>query len=137
MPGYWIVKTEPSAYSHADLAHDRVTVWDGVKNPVALKHLAAMRRGDAVMIYHTGSEKAAVGLATVSGEARPDPKKKDPKLLVVTLAAGGPLPRPVTLAAIKADPAFAGSPLVRVPRLSVIPLSAAQWRRLLALAGQR
>jgi predicted RNA-binding protein with PUA-like domain len=94
-----------------------------------------MKRGDEVMIYHTGNEKAAVGLATVTGEARPDPKKKDPKLLVVTLEAGRPLARPVTLAEIKADPAFAGSPLVRVPRLSVIPLSAAQWRRLLAVGA--
>lgn len=126
MPGYWILKTEPSTYSHADLVQDGTTVWDGVKNPVALRHLAAMRRGDEVMIYHTGSEKAAVGLASVTGEARPD----------VTLRADRPLPRPVTLAAIKADPAFAGSPLVRVPRLSVIPVTAAQWRRLLSLAGR-
>lgn len=135
MPGHWIVKTEPSTYSHADLVRDGSTVWDGVKNPVAIRHLAAMKRGDEVMIYHTGNEKAAVGLATVTGEARPDPKKKDPKLLVVTLDAGRLLARPVTLAEIKADPAFAGSPLVRVPRLSVIPLSAAQWRRLLALGA--
>ena len=136
MPGYWIVKTEPSTYSHADLVKDGTTVWDGVKNPVALKHLAAMQRGDPVMIYHTGSEKAAVGMAAVSGEARPDPKKQDPKLLVVTLRSGRPLARPVTLAEIKADAAFAGSPLVRIPRLSVIPVSAAQWRRLLALGGR-
>jgi predicted RNA-binding protein with PUA-like domain len=135
MPGYWILKTEPSTYSHADLVKDGTTVWDGVKNPVALRHLAAMQRGDAVMIYHTGSEKAAVGLASVTGEARPDPKRKDPKLVVVTLRADRPLGRPVTLAEIKADPAFAGSPLVRVPRLSVIPVTAAQWRRLLSLAG--
>ena len=135
MAGHWIVKTEPSMYSHADLVRDGSTVWDGVKNPVALRHLAAMKRGDEVMIYHTGNEKAAVGLATVTGEARPDPKKKDPKLLVVTLEAGRPLARPVTVAEIKADPAFASSPLVRVPRLSVIPASAAQWRRLLALGA--
>jgi len=126
MPGYWILKTEPSTYSHADLVKDGTTVWDGVKNPVALRHLAAMQRGDEVMIYHTGSEKAAVGLASVTGEARP----------YVTLRADRPLARPVTLAEIKADPAFAGSPLVRVPRLSVIPVTAAQWRRLLVLAGR-
>ena len=135
MPGYWILKTEPSAYSHADLAKDRTTVWDGVKNPVALRNLAAMKWGDAVMIYHTGNEKAAVGLATVTGEARPDPKKRDPKLLVVTLGAGRSLARPVPLSVIKADTAFAGSPLVRVPRLSGIPASAVQWRRLLAPGG--
>ena len=126
MPGYWILKTEPSTYSHADLVKDGTTVWDGVKNPVALRHLAAMQRGDEVMIYHTGSEKAAVGRASVAGEARPN----------VTLRADRPLARPVTLAEIKADPAFAGSPLVRVPRLSVIPVTAAQWRRLLSLAGR-
>lgn len=136
MSGYWILKTEPSTYSHADLVNDGTTVWDGVKNPVALKHLAAMQRGDQVMIYHTGSEKAAVGLASVTGEARRDPKRKDPKLLVVTLRADRPLERPVTLAEIKADAAFAASPLVRVPRLSVIPATAAQWRRLLALEGR-
>ena len=136
MPGYWILKTEPSTYSHADLVKDGTTVWDGVKNPVALRHLAAMQRGDQVMIYHTGNEKAAVGLASVTDEARPDPKKQDPKLVVVTLRADRPLARPVTLAEIKADPAFAGSPLVRVPRLSVIPVTAAQWRRLLALASR-
>jgi predicted RNA-binding protein with PUA-like domain len=136
MPGYWIVKTEPSTYSHSDLVKDGTTVWDGVKNPVALRHLAAMRRGDEVLIYHTGSEKAAVGLATVADEARPDPKKKDPKLVVVTLRADRPLERPVTLAEIKGDATFAGSPLVRVPRLSVIPASAAQWRRLLALGAR-
>jgi predicted RNA-binding protein with PUA-like domain len=135
MPGYWIVKTEPSAYSHADLVRDGTTVWDGVKNPVAIKHLAAMRRGDTVIIYHTGDEKAAVGLATVAGEAYPDPKKKDPKLLVVKLAAEKALARPVTLAEVRADATFAGSPLVRVPRLSVIPVTAAQWRRLLVLGG--
>lgn len=126
MPGYWILKTEPSTYSHADLVKDGTTVWDGVKNPVALRHLAAMQRGDEVMIYHTGGEKAAVGLASVTGEARPN----------VTLRADRLLARPVTLAEIKADPAFAGSPLVRVPRLSVIPVTAAQWRRLLSLAGR-
>jgi len=136
MPAYWILKTEPSTYSHADLVKHGTTVWDGVKNPVALRHLAAMQRGDAVMIYHTGSEKAAVWLASVTGEARPDPKKRDPKLVVVTLRADRPLERPVTLAEIKADPVFAGSPLVRVPRLSVIPASGAQWRRLLALGGR-
>jgi predicted RNA-binding protein with PUA-like domain len=135
MPNYWILKTEPTAYSHTDLVRDGATVWDGVKNPVALRHIAAMRPGDEVVIYHTGKEKAAVGLAKVAAAAFPDPKKKDPKLLVVKLAAGRPLARSVTLAQVKADRAFAGSPLVRVPRLSVIPATAAQWRRLLALGG--
>jgi len=134
MPGYWILKTEPSAYSHADLVRDGTTVWDGVRNPVALKHIARMRRGDEVLVYHTGSEKAAVGLATVAAAPGADPKERDPKLLVVKLRAGKPLVRAVTLAELKADRAFADSPLVRVPRLSVVPLTAVQWRRVLAAA---
>jgi len=134
MSAYWIVKTEPSAYSHADLVRDGTTVWDGVKNPVALKHIARMRPGDEVLVYHTGSEKAAVGLAKVSALPAADPRRADPRLLVVTLRAGKALARPVTLAELKADRAFAGSPLTRVPRLSVIPVTAAQWRRVLLLA---
>jgi len=134
MAAYWIVKTEPSAYSHADLVRDGTTVWDGVKNPVALKHIARMRPGDEVLVYHTGSEKAAVGFAKVIAAPTPDPRKRDPRLLVVKLRAGKALARPVTLAELKADRAFADSPLVRVPRLSVIPVTAAQWRRVLALA---
>ncbi len=134
MPNYWILKTEPTVYAHADLERDGTTVWDGVKNPVALRNIGTMRPGDEVAIYHTGKEKAAVGLAKVAGAPFPDPKKKDPKLVVIELRAGRRLARPVTLAQIKSDRAFAGSPLVRVPRLSVIPLTAAQWRRVLALA---
>lgn len=134
MPAYWILKTEPSAYSYADLRRERSTVWDGVKNPVALRHIGRMRPGDQVLIYHTGKEKAAVGYASVAARPKPDPAKRDPKLLVVRLRAGKPLARPVTLAEIKADRVFADSPLVRVPRLSVIPVTAAQWNRLRALA---
>jgi predicted RNA-binding protein with PUA-like domain len=131
---FWLVKTEPSTYSHADLVRDGATVWDGVKNPVALKHLAAMRPGDTVLVYHTGSEKAAVGLATVASAPYPDPKKKDPRLVVVQLAAGKPLARPVTLAEVKADRGFADFALARLPRLSVMPVTAEQWRRLLAMS---
>lgn len=134
MPNYWIMKTEPSTYSFADLAREGRAVWDGVKNPVALKHMRAMRTGDAVMIYHTGDEKAVVGLAKVVSEAYPDPKNKDPKLLVVDLAAGRPLARPVALAAIKADTAFADLGLVRMGRLSVMPASDRQWHRLLEMS---
>ena len=132
---YWILKTEPSVYSHADLARDGTTVWDGVKNPVALKHIGRMAPGDDVLVYHTGDEKAVAGFAKVASQPYPDPKQKDPKLLVVRLAGAKRLARPVTLAQIKADPAFADSPLVRVPRLSVIPATPAQWRRLVALGG--
>jgi predicted RNA-binding protein with PUA-like domain len=131
---YWILKTEPSTYSFTDLRRAGSTAWDGVKNPVALKNLRAMARGDDVMIYHTGSEKAAVGLARVTKRAYPDPKKKDPKLVVVDLRAGAALPAPVPLAAIRADPVFRDMALVRMPRLSVVPATAAQWKRLLHLA---
>jgi predicted RNA-binding protein with PUA-like domain len=131
---YWILKTEPSTYSFADLVREGTAVWDGVKNPVALKNLRTMEPGDDVLIYHTGSEKAAVGLARVTKAAYPDPKKKDPKLVVVQLKALAPLPQPVTLAAIKADPAFKELALVRQGRLSVVPATATQWNHLLRLS---
>jgi predicted RNA-binding protein with PUA-like domain len=130
----WLVKTEPTSYSFHDLEGDGRTVWDGVKNPLALKHLAAMRRGDRVLVYHTGGEKAVVGTARVEAAAYPDPKLKDPKRLVVDLAAGKALPRPVALAEIKARPAFQGFELVRLPRLSVMPVSETQWAAIEALA---
>ena len=132
---YWILKTEPSTYSFDDLQGEQTAVWDGVKNPLALKHLRAMQAGDDVLIYHTGDEKAAVGLARVTKAAYPDPKKKDPKLVIVNLRAGARLRAPVLLATIKADPALQDLALVRLPRLSVAPATAAQWKRLLNLGG--
>ncbi|HJQ66411.1 MAG TPA: EVE domain-containing protein [Gemmatimonadales bacterium] len=132
---YWILKTEPSTYSFADLQREKTAVWDGVKNPVALKHLRAMQRGDEVLVYHTGDEKAVIGRARVAKTAYPDPKQKDAKLVVVDLAAGARLPAAVTLAAIRADPAFRDLPLVRMPRLSVQPVSETQWKRLLKMGG--
>ena len=122
----WLLKTEPSAYSYETLVRDGRTTWDGVKNPLALKHLASVRRGDSVFIYHTGGEKAVVGIARATSDAYPDPKKKDPKLLVVDLEPQSSLAKPVTLASIKADRRFAGFDLVRLPRLSVMPVSAEQ-----------
>jgi predicted RNA-binding protein with PUA-like domain len=133
--GYWIMKTEPSTYSYADLEKEGTAVWDGVKNPVALKHIRAMRPGDQVLIYHTGDEKAVVGLAKAASDPFPDPKKKDPKLVVIKLEAQRSLPRPVTLAAIKADQTFADLPIVRQGRLSVSPVTPPQWTKLLKLAG--
>jgi len=126
MANRWLLKTEPSAYSFAALVNDGRTTWDGVKNPLALKHLASVRRGDSVFIYHTGGEKAVVGLARAVSDPYADPKKKDPKLLVIDLEADRSLAKPVTLAAIKADKRFAGFELVRLPRLSVMPVSADQ-----------
>ena len=136
MPSYWILKTEPSSYSFDQLEREKTAIWDGVKNNLALKHIREMRPGDQVLIYHTGDEKAVVGMAEVVSAPYPDPKKKDTKLVVVDLQAAGRLPQPVPLAAIKADKAFADLALVRMGRLSVVPATTAQWKRLLHLGGK-
>lgn len=132
---HWILKTEPSEYGFSDLVRDRRTRWEGVSNPVALKHLRSMLEGDEALIYHTGNEKSLIGLARIASAPYPDPSGKDPRLVVVDVEARGPLPRHVTLAEIKADPAFNDLGLVRVPRLSVVPVEPAQWIRLLSMAG--
>lgn len=132
---HWILKTEPSEYGFSDLVRDRRTRWEGVSNPVALKHLRSMLEGDEALIYHTGNEKSLIGLARIASAPYPDPSGKDPRLVVVDVEARGPLPRHVTLAEIKADPAFKDLGLVRVPRLSVVPVERAQWIRLLSMAG--
>ena len=131
----FLVKTEPSTYSFADLARDKRTVWDGVSNPVALKHLATIRKGDTVVVYHTGDEKRAVGLAVAASDAYPDPRLKDSKRPVVDLAFDKALPIPVTLAQVKADAVLKGTELARLPRLSVMPFREDQFQRLLRLAG--
>ncbi len=131
---YWLLKTEPSTYSWSDLVRAGRAVWDGVRNPTALANLRKMRPGDHAFVYHTGSEKAIVGIAKVASEAYPDPKDTDPRLVVVDLVPLKPVPAPVTLATIKADPRFADFALVRIGRLSVVPVSAGQWEALLALA---
>ena len=118
----YLLKTEPSEYSFADLQRDQTTVWDGVSNPVALKNLRQMKPGDRLIIYHTGDERQTVGTATVASVDAADPK--NPK---VTLKAGKPLKQRTTLAEIKASAAFKDSPLLRQGRLSVVPLTAAQY----------
>ena len=133
MANYWILKSDAASYGFDQLRQDGRTTWDGVSNPVALKHIRSMAPGDPVLIYHSGEGKELVGLARVASAPYQDPK--DPKLAVVDIEADRPLPRRVTLATIKADPAFAALPLVRQPRLSVIPVPDAQWKKLLALAG--
>ncbi len=131
----FLVKTEPTSYSFARLERDRRTVWDGVSNPAALKHLASIRKGDTVVVYHTGDEKQAVGLAVAASDAHADSRSNRPRVPVVELAYAKPLPRPVTLAEIKADALLEASDLARLPRLSVMPLAEAQYRRLLRMAG--
>ncbi|MBM3809053.1 MAG: EVE domain-containing protein [Acidimicrobiia bacterium] len=123
----WLVKEEPDTYSYTQLLSDKTTVWAGVKNPVAQRHLRDMQKGDRVYFYHTGKDKAIQGTATVSKTAYPDPKDKTGRLVVVELAAGKALERPVTLAEIKADKRFATMPLVRIARLSVQPVTDEQW----------
>ena len=122
----WLVKTEPGSYSYDDLEREGRAVWDGVTNPVAVKNLKAMKEGETVFVYHTGDEKQVVGEAEVTRVAYPDPKA--PRLPVVDLKPLRRLAKPVTLADIKADDAFADSPLVRQGRLSVVPLTEAQVR---------
>ncbi len=132
---YWLLKTEPQAYSYADLLREGGTVWDGVTNNVALKHLRTMQPGDQALIYHTGDERRAVGLAEVTSAPYPDPRQDDPRLVVVDVRPLRLLPCPVDLATIKADPFFAEFALVRQGRLSVVPVTPEQWARLLAMAG--
>ena len=125
MPSHYLLKTEPSEYSFADLQKDKETLWDGVSNPVAVRNLREMKPGTKLIIYETGERKSAVGTASVLGV-----KVKDPKNPEMTLKAGKAIAKPVSLAAIKADKLFADSPLVRIGRLSVVPLTAAQYKRL-------
>ena len=132
---YWILKTEPSSYSFDQLQRDGHAVWDGVKNPVALRNLKSMAVGDALLIYHTGDEKSVIGFAEVTRAAYPDPKEKDSKLVVIELKPGKRLAKPVPLTAIRAEKSLAGLALVRQPRLSVVAADAAQWKKLVSLGG--
>jgi predicted RNA-binding protein with PUA-like domain len=130
----WLVKEEPENYSYDSFVKDRTTVWAGVRNPVAQRNLREMKKGDRVFFYHTGKEKAIIGTATVSKTAYPDPKDKAGNFVVVELAAGKALKRPVTLAEIKADKRFADMPLARIPRLSVQPVTDEQWDQIEAIS---
>jgi predicted RNA-binding protein with PUA-like domain len=122
----YLLKTEPTVYSFADLQREGTTIWDGVTNPVAVKNLRGMKVGDRLIIYHTGDEKSAVGSATVVTVDAADPRNPQVKIKV-----GKPVAKPVTLAEIKANKLFAESPLVRQGRLSVVPLTDAQYNRLM------
>jgi predicted RNA-binding protein with PUA-like domain len=131
----WLFKEEPTNYSYDALVKDAQTTWSGVKNPVAQKNLRAVKRGDRVFYYHTGKEKAVIGIARAIGDAYPDPKDNTGRAFVVDIAPVRQLARPVTLAEIKADPAFKTFALVRISRLSVMPVSDAEWKRIETMAG--
>lgn len=125
----WLFKEEPDHYSYADLARDKRATWSGVNNALARKHLRQVQVGDRVFFYHTGKEKAIVGEMRVVGGPAADADSDDPAAVVVEVAPSRKLPRPVTLAEIKADATFSDWELVRMPRLSVMPVTEAQWRR--------
>src|SRR5688500_10962329 len=128
------MKEEPTHYSFDELVRDRKTSWTGVKNPLAQKHLRSIQKGDRIFFYHTGDEKAVVGIAKAAGDAYPDPADAEGKLHAVDVEPVKKLKHPVTLKAVKADKAFATFVLTRVPRLSVMPLSDAEWERIVQMS---
>lgn len=131
---YWLCKEEPTHYSFDDLVRDGKTRWAGVQNNLALKHIRSMHKGDQILYYHTGGEKAVVGIMEAASDPYPDPDAKDARLVVIDVKPVRTLAKPVTLAEIKADPAFKDWELVRISRLSVMPVSASQWQRVLNLS---
>jgi predicted RNA-binding protein with PUA-like domain len=130
----WLFKEEPSSYSFDALKKDGGTVWAGVRNPLAQKHLRSVKKGDRIFFYHTGNEKAVVGVAKATSDAYPDPNDKTGKAAVVDIAPERALARPVTLAEIKASKSFASFPLTRLPRLSVMPVTDTEWKDIERLA---
>ena len=130
---YWLVKSEPEAYAWSDLLRDRRTDWTGVRNYAARNNLSAMRRGDQVLFYESVTTKAIVGRATVSRTALPDPTADEAGWVAVELTADASLPKPVTLAEIKESPTLAKMSLVRISRLSVHPLTAAEFKQVLKI----
>jgi predicted RNA-binding protein with PUA-like domain len=127
---FWLVKSDPEEYGFTDLERDRRTTWNGVANNLALQNLRRVRKGDQVLIYHSGGEKTIVGVAEATSDGYPDPAATDSKLVVVDLRIVRRLERPVTLAELKADHAFAEFDLVRIPRLSVMPVPASLFQRI-------
>jgi predicted RNA-binding protein with PUA-like domain len=132
---HWLVKSEPGDYSYADLEREGRSIWDGVRNPVALRHMRAVQPGDPVFFYHTGKERSIVGIAAVDSEAYPDPEAESERIVVFEIVPRQRLAVPVTLSDIKKDRAFADWELVRVPRLSVMPVPERLWSRVLDMAG--
>lgn len=131
----WLFKEEPTHYSYDDLVRDGHTSWTGVRNPVAQKHLRTVKKGDRIFFYHTGDEKAVVGICRAAGNAYPDPGDPSGKLSAVDVEPVKKLASAVTLAAIKADRRFAAMPLTRVPRLSVMPVTPEEWEAIVAMSN--
>jgi predicted RNA-binding protein with PUA-like domain len=134
---YWLFKEEPDHYSLLDLFRDKRTVWAGVENNLALKHLRSVHKGDRVLYYHTGKEKAVVGVMEVVKDAYPDPERDDPRFVVVDVKPVLRLDRPVPLAEIKSNPKFADFALVRISRLSVMPVTKEHWMEIERLSKQK
>lgn len=137
MAAKWLLKSDPEHYSFSDLERDGQTVWDGISNNLALKNLRNVHRGDMVLVYHTGDERAAVGLAEAASDPYPDPQQKDGRLVVIDLRAKEKLARPVTLDEIKQSSALKNFDLVRLPRLSVMPVTDDQWTTIIAMARKK
>ncbi|MEO1372905.1 MAG: EVE domain-containing protein [Cyanobacteria bacterium J06635_10] len=133
----WLLKTEPNEYSYADLEKENTAVWDGVKNALALKNMRTMLPGEEAFIYHTGKERRIIGVAEILSKAYPDPKLNDTKRVVIDVRAVRQLSEPITLSQIKQDERFAGFELLRLPRLSIVPVLPQYWQCLLELAGNR
>ncbi|MCI0664597.1 MAG: EVE domain-containing protein [Acidobacteria bacterium] len=131
MPRRWLFKTEPSEFSYHDLERQKRTVWDGVSNNLALKNLREVRLGDQILIYHSGNDKAIVGLAEAVSDPYPDPKENDDKVVVVNITPKRKFNQPIPLAKIKVADALREFDLVRLPRLSVMPVDDKQWQVLL------
>ena len=135
MPASWLLKTEPKTYSFDRLLQEQRTTWDGVRNNLALQHLRAMKAGDRLLIYHSGADKAVVGTGKVTKAAYQDPSQGDPRVVVVDIAAEARLPTPVSLATLKAEPELKEFPLIRMSRLSVMPVQPEVWKRIIALGA--
>jgi predicted RNA-binding protein with PUA-like domain len=131
---YWLLKTEPDCYNWSRLIDDKKTAWDGITNALALKYLRTMKKKDLALIYHTGGERAAVGIAEITSEPYADPKLGDERLAVVDLKPVKALKHPVTLDQMKLDKAFAGWQMLKIGRLSVVPVPDAMWKRIGELA---
>jgi predicted RNA-binding protein with PUA-like domain len=132
----WLVKEEPTHYGFDALVKDGRAVWSGVRNALAQKHLRAVKKGDRIFYYHTGDERAVVGIARALSDPYPDPEDPTGKWVAVDIAPVGRLPSPVTLAEIKADRAFKDFPLVRIARLSVMPVTDVEWARIMGMAAR-